>query len=126
MTDMTAINGTYTIDPTHSTLGFVARHAMITKVRGSFTDFSGTAEIHSDATLIPSKLELLAAWLPKQAWFAGDAGVLTRVALVEGSTVVNSMRSPDRMKGRRSTWRGTARLPTMVGTVDRVSIGCAM
>ena len=49
MTDMTAINGTYTIDPTHSTLGFVARHAMITKVRGSFTDFSGTAEIHGSA-----------------------------------------------------------------------------
>ncbi|GAA1397709.1 YceI family protein [Luteococcus peritonei] len=49
MTDMTALEGTYVIDPTHSTLGFVARHAMITKVRGSFTDFSGTAEIHGSA-----------------------------------------------------------------------------
>lgn len=34
--------GTYTIDPTHSTLAFVARHAMVTKVRGSFREFSGT------------------------------------------------------------------------------------
>lgn len=35
--------GTYVIDPTHSEIGFTARHAMVTKVRGSFTDFSGTA-----------------------------------------------------------------------------------
>lgn len=49
MSDMTALEGTYTIDPTHSTLGFVARHAMITKVRGSFTEFSGTAQVHGQA-----------------------------------------------------------------------------
>lgn len=49
MTDMTALEGSYAIDPTHSTLAFVARHAMITKVRGSFTDFSGSAEIHGSA-----------------------------------------------------------------------------
>jgi hypothetical protein len=40
---------------------------------------SGTAEIH-DATLTPSKLELLAGWLPKQSWFAGSADDLERVA----------------------------------------------
>ena len=34
--------GTYTIDPSHSRLGFVARHAMVTKVRGGFNDFAGT------------------------------------------------------------------------------------
>jgi polyisoprenoid-binding protein YceI len=34
--------GTYTIDPTHSRIGFVARHAMVTKVRGSFNEFDGT------------------------------------------------------------------------------------
>lgn len=45
MTAMTDLNGTYTLDPTHTTLGFVARHAMITKVRGSFTDFTGTAHV---------------------------------------------------------------------------------
>lgn len=49
MTDMTALEGTYVIDPTHSTLGFVARHAMITKVRGSFTGFEGTAQVHGQA-----------------------------------------------------------------------------
>nr|WP_300145871.1 hypothetical protein [Propionicimonas sp.] len=40
---------------------------------------SGTAEIH-DATLTPTKLELLAGWLPKQEWFFGDPDDLMRVA----------------------------------------------
>lgn len=44
----TQLTGDYTIDPTHSRLGFVARHAMVTKVRGSFNDFSGTAQINGD------------------------------------------------------------------------------
>ena len=38
----TTPTGTYTIDPTHSRIGFVARHAMVTKVRGSFNEFAGT------------------------------------------------------------------------------------
>jgi polyisoprenoid-binding protein YceI len=35
------LTGSYAIDPTHSRIGFVARHAMVTKVRGSFNDFAG-------------------------------------------------------------------------------------
>ncbi len=38
----TALTGTYAIDPTHSRIGFVARHAMVTKVRGSFNEFEGS------------------------------------------------------------------------------------
>ncbi|QRP99307.1 YceI family protein [Corynebacterium sp. FDAARGOS 1242] len=33
---MTITAGTYALDPTHTTIGFVTRHAMITKVRGNF------------------------------------------------------------------------------------------
>lgn len=40
---------------------------------------SGTAEIH-EATLTPTKLELLAGWLPSQEWFVGDSDDLARVA----------------------------------------------
>lgn len=43
MNNITAYSGTYAIDPSHSELGFSARHAMVTKVRGSFTEFTGTA-----------------------------------------------------------------------------------
>ncbi len=33
--------GTYTIDPSHTEIGFTVRHAGISKVRGQFTDFAG-------------------------------------------------------------------------------------
>jgi polyisoprenoid-binding protein YceI len=33
--------GSYTLDPSHTRIGFVARHAMVTKVRGSFNDVEG-------------------------------------------------------------------------------------
>ncbi len=34
--------GTYSIDPTHSRLGFIARHAMVAKVRGAFNEIEGS------------------------------------------------------------------------------------
>jgi polyisoprenoid-binding protein YceI len=48
MTAPTTLTGTYAIDPTHSRLGFVARHAMVTKVRGSFDEFEGAAVLDFD------------------------------------------------------------------------------
>lgn len=39
------IAGDYTIDASHSRIGFSARHAMVTTVRGHFNDFAGTAHI---------------------------------------------------------------------------------
>lgn len=36
------IAGTWTLDPVHSEVGFTVRHLMVSKVRGRFTDFSGT------------------------------------------------------------------------------------
>jgi polyisoprenoid-binding protein YceI len=41
----TDLTGTYTLDPSHTRIGFVARHAMVTKVRGSFNDIEGTATV---------------------------------------------------------------------------------
>lgn len=43
MTALTELSGTYALDASHSEIGFATRHAMVTKVRGSFKDFSGTA-----------------------------------------------------------------------------------
>lgn len=37
--------GDYQLDPAHSRLGFVARHAMVTKVRGQFTEFEGAGRL---------------------------------------------------------------------------------
>ncbi len=50
-----ALAGTYTIDPTHSRIGFVARHAMVTKVRGSFNEFDGSGHFDADD---PAKSDL--------------------------------------------------------------------
>ena len=40
-----SLTGDYTIDVAHSRLGFAARHAMVTKVRGQFNEFEGTAHL---------------------------------------------------------------------------------
>ena len=37
--------GVYNIDPVHSTLGFVARHLVVSKVRGRFADVAGTITV---------------------------------------------------------------------------------
>jgi polyisoprenoid-binding protein YceI len=44
----TDLTGTYTLDPTHTRIGFLARHAMVTKVRGAFNEFEGTATVDGD------------------------------------------------------------------------------
>ncbi|MGW7241125.1 YceI family protein [Streptomyces sp. NPDC054804] len=46
--DTAALTGDYTIDPAHTTLGFVARHAMVTNVKGSFQQFEGS--LHLDGS----------------------------------------------------------------------------
>jgi len=45
---LSELTGTYALDPSHSRIGFVARHAMVTKVRGAFNEFEGTAVLDGD------------------------------------------------------------------------------
>jgi polyisoprenoid-binding protein YceI len=40
-TEPTSLTGTYLLDPAHTRLGFVARQAVVTKVRGAFETFDG-------------------------------------------------------------------------------------
>ena len=42
------VAGTWEIDPVHSEVGFVARHMMVSKVRGRFTSFSGELVLGED------------------------------------------------------------------------------
>jgi polyisoprenoid-binding protein YceI len=56
------LSGSYTIDPAHSRIGFVARHAMVTKVRGSFNEFEGSGVVDgTDLTASTVKLTIEAA-----------------------------------------------------------------
>jgi polyisoprenoid-binding protein YceI len=48
MSSLADLKGTYVIDVAHSRLGFSARYAMVTKVRGGFSQFEGTAQLDGD------------------------------------------------------------------------------
>src|SRR3954451_2301505 len=48
ITAPSTVTGTYAIDAAHSSVGFVARHAMVTKVRGSFNEFEGSGYFDAD------------------------------------------------------------------------------
>jgi polyisoprenoid-binding protein YceI len=47
-TNLSALTGDYVIDGSHSRIGFVARHAMVTKVRGAFNEFDGKISVDGD------------------------------------------------------------------------------
>ncbi|TWP46900.1 polyisoprenoid-binding protein [Lentzea tibetensis] len=47
-TNLSELTGDYVIDAAHSRIGFVARHAMVTKVRGAFNEFDGKISIDGD------------------------------------------------------------------------------
>ncbi|MFD9129017.1 YceI family protein [Kitasatospora sp. NPDC059571] len=56
--DLAHLTGDYSIDPTHSQIGFAVRHAMVTNVRGEFTEYDGT--LHLDgADPAKSRAELV-------------------------------------------------------------------
>lgn len=48
--------GVWSIDPTHTQAEFVARHLMVSKVRGGFSEISGTIEVAEDP--VDSKVEV--------------------------------------------------------------------
>jgi polyisoprenoid-binding protein YceI len=42
--------GTWSLETQHTKIGFMAKHLMVTKVRGYFDDYEGTVEIADDLT----------------------------------------------------------------------------
>ncbi|WP_269859132.1 YceI family protein [Streptomyces sp. RPT161] len=46
--DLSHLTGAYTIDTTHSEIGFAVRHAMVTTVRGQFSEYEG--KLHLDGS----------------------------------------------------------------------------
>ena len=54
---LAAAAGTWNIDPSHTTIGFSVRHAMVSKVRGTFGEFAGSLTIDGD-DLAASSAEL--------------------------------------------------------------------
>lgn len=92
---------------------------------------SGNADVYTQATLSPSKLELLAPWLPQQSWFAGDASDLERVGFFrfvdpDGEVGLDSMflSSGGTVYHVPVTWRG-AELEDgeLIGTLEHSVLG---
>jgi polyisoprenoid-binding protein YceI len=48
MTDLSTVSGTWNLDVAHTRLGFAAKHAMVTTVRGAFLDFEGSLHLDGD------------------------------------------------------------------------------
>ena len=55
--DHAPLGGEWQIDPTHSSVGFVAWHMMVAKVRGRFASFQG--ELHIDARRVHTAVQRL-------------------------------------------------------------------
>jgi len=108
-TSFAQLTGRYDFDPSHTRIGFVARHAMVTKVRGSFKDVTGTLNIdgenpaESTATVgikaasiyhhFPSKADLGAA-VARRYW--EDTAADLESMLAETSDPVHCLRQyPD-------------------------------
>jgi len=63
-TTLEQTTGTWTIDPSHTRIGFSAKHAMVATVRGQFAEFSGALTLDGSApekssaevTILPSSI----------------------------------------------------------------------
>jgi polyisoprenoid-binding protein YceI len=51
-------SGTYSVDPTHSNVGFEVRHMGIATVRGTFKKFTGTVDATGDAPRLEGAVEV--------------------------------------------------------------------
>ncbi|MEU0279523.1 YceI family protein [Streptomyces sp. NPDC088147] len=59
---LAALTGEYTIDPAHSTISFTVRHAMVTNVRGTFTEHEGSLSLDgTDPTASSALIEVAIA-----------------------------------------------------------------
>jgi polyisoprenoid-binding protein YceI len=54
------VAGTYLIDPTHTRIEAIARHLMVTKVRGQFTEYEGIITVDEDPTRSTVELTITA------------------------------------------------------------------
>jgi polyisoprenoid-binding protein YceI len=82
------IAGDYVLDLTHSRLGFSARHAMVTTVRGAFTSFEGTAHVDT-ANPAASKVDV------RIKTESIDTGVADRDAHLRSADFFDAEKNPE-------------------------------
>jgi polyisoprenoid-binding protein YceI len=120
--------GTWNLDTSHSTVGFVVRHAGISKVRGQFTELEGTLTLGE--TLADSSVT---ATIQAASFNSGDAGrdghvksadffdVETFPTLTFASSSVSGDADDFELTGEL-TIRGIARTVTFKGEYNGVAV----
>ncbi|MGW2364285.1 YceI family protein [Streptomyces sp. NPDC001667] len=84
---LAALTGEYTVDPTHSSIGFTVRHAMVTNVKGSFTEHEGTLRLDgSDPSRSTASLDVRIESV--------DTGMKDRDAHLRGADFFEAERFP--------------------------------
>ncbi|WKN48435.1 YceI family protein [Nocardioides sp. Arc9.136] len=115
------ITGDYTIDASHSRIGFSARHAMVTTVRGAFKEFEGTAHIDA-ANPSASHVSLTIKTASIDTGSADRDGHLTSADFFDAGTNPEiTFRSTKVEKVDDDTWAITGDL-TIAGTTKPVTI----
>jgi polyisoprenoid-binding protein YceI len=114
------VAGTYTIDPTHTSVEFIGRHLMITKVRGRLPDVSGTITIDDEPTRSHVEVEIQVATLD-----TGDAQRDDSLRSVDFFDVEHyptiTFRSTQVEPGAAETWMVTGDL-TVLGVTRPVTL----
>ncbi|GHF12503.1 YceI family protein [Streptomyces morookaense] len=84
---LAALTGDYSIDAAHSSIGFTVRHAMVTNVRGTFTEHEGTLRLDgSDPSRSTASLDVTIASV--------DTGIKDRDAHLRGADFFDAERFP--------------------------------
>jgi polyisoprenoid-binding protein YceI len=103
------VAGTYTVDPMHTSVEFIGRHLMITKVRGRFPEVSGTITIDDEPERSQVEVEVQVASI--------DSGNSDRDAHLRSADFFNaaeyptiSFRSTKVEAGGSGTWTVTGDL----------------
>jgi polyisoprenoid-binding protein YceI len=79
--------GTFTIDSAHTSVGFIARHLMVSKVRGSFTQVSGEIVVAEDPLASSVTVHIPAASI--------DTGVADRDNHLRSGDFLNAEKYPE-------------------------------
>ncbi|PZG41993.1 polyisoprenoid-binding protein [Spongiactinospora gelatinilytica] len=79
--------GTYTIDAMHSSVGFVVKHMMVSKVRGNFGKFSGSVTIAENPTESTAEFTIAADSI--------DTGVADRDGHLRGDDFLATEKYPE-------------------------------
>lgn len=84
---LAALSGGYTVDPAHSSIGFTVRHAMVTNVKGTFTEHQGSLQLDgTDPSRSGASLDVQIASV--------DTGMQDRDAHLRGTDFFDAERFP--------------------------------